>query len=105
MVLRKLKDEAEARAALASAAASGISGVAWSRANGVDARSLHGWRMTFQRRECAAARPGLRLVELVTPPTTSRSSYKIRVGELVVEIDEHFEPEVLRRLLRVVAAC
>ena len=105
MERRKLKDESEARTALAAVEASGLSGVAWAQANGVDARSLHGWRMTFRRRERAEARPGLRLVELVPPPPLSEARYRIRVGELIVEVDDRFEPETLRRLLEVVSGC
>ena len=105
MVRRKLKDEAEARSALAAIAASGQSGVEWAHANGVDARSLHGWRMTLRRRERGENRPGLRLVELVAPPPSVEARYRIRVGELVVEVDDRFEPETLRRLLGVVSRC
>lgn len=105
MERRKLKDASEARTALSAVEASGLSGVAWARANGVDARSLHGWRMTFRRQERAAARAGLRLVELVPPPPSLEARYRIRVGELIVEVDDRFEPETLRRLLEVVSGC
>lgn len=105
MVLRKLKDESEARSALAAVAASGQARVAWAHANGVNARSLNAWRLVLERRDRARGRGGLRLVELVVPPATPAARYRVCVGELAVEVDEHFDSETLRRLLVVVSTC
>lgn len=100
---RKLRGESEARAALSAVEASGLSRVAWAHANGVDARSLNAWRLTLRRRGAAAA--PLRLVELVASDAASEARYRVRVGTYVVEVDDQFEAEPLRRLLSVVASC
>ena len=51
----------------------------------------------------------LRLVELVpralAVPPAPLARYKVHAGELTVEVDEHFDSEVLTRLLTVVAGC
>ena len=102
MAGRKLNGESEARAAVAAVEASGLSGVAWAHAHGVDARSLHAWRLAFRRR-AAAGQPELRLVELVSPGPSREARYRVVVGEVAIEVDDRFEAETLRRLLAVVA--
>ena len=105
MVRQKLKNETEARAALAAVATSGLSGVEWAHANGVDARSLHCWKLTLRRRGRVETGPELRLVELVVPPPVTEARYRIRVGDIVVEVDDRFEAATLRRVLGVVTGC
>ena len=106
MVPRKLRDEADARSALEAVSASGLSRVAWAHAHGVDARSLNGWRLTLERRARASARVSeLRLVELVVPRPMPEARYRVCLGDVVVEVDDRFEPETLRHLLLVVSAC
>lgn len=102
---RKIMDEREAEACLAAAAGSGLGRAAWARRQGIDARSLNAWRLNLERREWGA--PPLRVLELVPTETNTRraSSYQVRCGEFVVEVDEDFDEHVLARLLAVVAAC
>ena len=49
--------------------------------------------------------PELRLVELVVPPPVTEARYRIRVGDIVVEVDDRFEAATLRRVLGVVTGC
>lgn len=91
---RKLDGEADARACLAAAARSGLPRAQWARQNGVDGRSLNGWRMALERRQqkLASEPSPLRLVEVIAskpaPPTSSRTSgVRVRLGDLVIELD------------------
>lgn len=96
-MLRKVRNDEDARICLEAAAASGLPRADWARRNGVDARSLNAWRVNLERE-----RP--RLVELVpNRPATAR--YTVRYGDFEVEVDDQFEADVLRRLLEVVASC
>jgi len=123
MAGRKIEDAKEARKCLKAARASGLTNAAWSRREGIDGRSLHAWllnldrsakshgskrgRKSSSRSKSKPARP--RVVELVpvaTPrPSVAAPRYAVRCGELSIELDDHFEEETLRRLLRVVASC
>lgn len=101
---RKLRDESEARSALSSVESSGLSGVAWAHANGVDARSLHAWRLVLRRRSKASP-PPLRVVELIPSSPRPEARYRVHVGTLTVEVDGDFDADVLQRLLSVVSSC
>ena len=105
MVRRKVRDAHEARQCLRAVAASGRSRAEWAREHGVDARSLNAWRLNLERGDAVATSP--RLVELVATDRSPRPAgrYAIRVGELVVEVDDGFDDDVLRRLISVVASC
>lgn len=105
MVPRKLKGAAEARTALAAAEASGLPRAAWAHAHGIDARSLNAWRLTLARRDRARAEAPLRLVELVAPCAAPEARYRVVLGDVVIEVDERFETETLRRLLAAVSGC
>ena len=98
-MLRKVRNDEDARKCLEAAAASGLPRADWARRNGVDARSLNAWRVNLERE-----RPRPRLVELV-PTRPAAARYTVRYGEFEVEVDERFEADVLRRLLEVVASC
>jgi transposase-like protein len=107
--LRKIADEWEARACLSGVASSGETVGAWARRHGVDGRSLHAWHNNLARRSGLAPR-GPRvstLVELVPAPPRRDGScrYIVRVGDATVEVGDDFEPETLRRILGVLAAC
>lgn len=65
MAGRKVVDASDAQSCLAAAAASGLSGRDWAHQNGVDARSLHAWRMILGRKRAGVGAPVVRLVELV----------------------------------------
>ena len=99
---RRLRGEADAQACLWAAEASGLTRAAWAHANGVDARSLNIWRVILERKRSAGS---LRLVELVTGRPSAPTIYTVYAGDFRVEVDAGFDPEVLRRLLAVVAAC
>jgi len=115
MEFRRIRDAADARECLAAIGASGQTLSAWARANVVNGRSLHAWRLILARKERAPKPPRprkrrdrklLRLVELVpSAPTSPSTVYAVRVGSFRVELDERFDDGVLRRLLTVVAAC
>jgi hypothetical protein len=99
---RGVRDEADARACLEDMARSGMTLKAWANANGVDGRSLQAWVMTLSRR----ARSATRFVELVAEvPTRPIARYVVRLGDVAVEVDDHFHDDTLGRLLAVVAAC
>ena len=99
---RKIKDEADARACLAAVRAAGGDAVAWSRANGVDARSLHAWRMNL-RPHTQPKKPAL--VELVPATRSDRAQYVIDLGEIRVEFDDFCSAETLQRVVRALRAC
>ncbi|HHH30269.1 MAG TPA: hypothetical protein ENK57_18270 [Polyangiaceae bacterium] len=108
MAGRRILDEVEARRCLEAARASGLQRAEWARQNGVDARSLNAWRLNLDRarRTPRAERlQELRLVELVPTAPKSSTGCRIRRGDFVVEVDLHFDDEVLARVLAVVARC
>ena len=116
MLRRTIRDADDARACLDALVRSGRPQAEWTRDNGVDGRSLRAWRRLLKREdETKAAKPvarPLRLVELVAAteppqpaPKERAAPYVIRCGELSVEVDEHFDETVLRRLLAVVTSC
>ncbi len=123
MAGRKIKDAKDARRCVSSAEASGLTYTEWARQEGIDARSLHTWRMNLKlgkkprrskrasTKSAASRRPGSgRMVELVpsvsaSGPAATRARYAVRCGELAIEFGEDFEDETVRRLIRVVASC
>lgn len=124
MAGRKIEDATEARECLSSAKASGLTNAEWAQQEGIDGRSLNAWRVNLGRgsesrgakRSSKGSRVGKskptapRLVELVPVASMPRAAamaprYAVRCGELTIELDELFEEEPLRRLLRVVTSC
>lgn len=111
MSKRKIKDEVEARKCLADVSASRLSLAEWARAHGVDGRSLNSWRVNLARREGGRPRlvewvpSGAAAVETAPFRMLEPARYTVRCGDLAVEVDEHFNADTLRRLLRVVASC
>jgi len=106
MLRRKIQDATEARACLAAMERSGLARAEWARSHGLDGRSLNAWRLNLERAQ-AASHP-VRLVELlaVPPPEHQRPTrYTVRVNDLAIEVDEHFDGAVLRRLIGVVSSC
>ena len=108
---RKVRDQKEARALLDGLADSGMKLPKFCAARGIDGRSLSCWRRNLAPRRgpsvtSAPAPQRLRLVEIL-PSTTPRPSaiYRVRVGDVVIELDEHFNEHALARLLRVVTRC
>ena len=107
-LLRKIADEKDARACLASVARSGETLRAWAKRHGVDGRSLYAWHRNLSRRASPASpRTEARLVELVRASSTTRlpQRYVVHVGEGSVEVGDDFDDQPLRRLLEVLRAC
>jgi len=123
MAGRKIKDAKDARRCVSAAETSGLTSTEWARQQGIDARSLHAWRMNLKlgkkprrskkasAKSTSSKRPGpARMVELVprvsvSGPIATRARYAVRCGELSIEFGEDFEDETLRRLVRVIASC
>lgn len=108
MGFRKVRDEDEARCLLAEAEMMGMSRASWARTQGVDPRSLNAWRLNLERSGGSSELGGpVKLVELVpsSPAEAEVPAYLVRCGRFEVEVDERFDDETLRRLLRVVAWC
>jgi hypothetical protein len=112
MALRKVESEGEARRWLAAVEEAGVELGEWTRANGVDGRSLSCWKRTLQRRGLVrgtgrSAMPEVGLVELVpregVPATAAR--YALDFGRVRLEFGDEFHDETLRRVLRVVGSC
>jgi hypothetical protein len=101
-IRRPVRDAAEARELLREMRVRNVSLADLARERGVDGRSLNMYRLNLEPAEQEVA--PLRLVELVPTPTAA-SRYVVRCGELSVEVDDQFDDQVLRRLLRVVASC
>lgn len=107
MELRKVRDEEEARAAIAAVAASGLPRRRWARDHGIDPRSLNAWRLNLERRARRGAElPALRLLD-VTPALVLRAApvYAVSVGDARVEVGDDFASDTLRRILEVVRSC
>ena len=98
----KIRDRQDALACLEALDTSGMTLTPWARAHGVDARSLHCWRLNLGGR-----RDTSRLVELVpeSPASQPRARYILRVDDVEFEVDDHFREETLARLLDLVAPC
>ena len=99
---RKIRDRQDALACLKALDASGMTLTPWARAHGVDARSLHCWRLNLEAR-----RDTSRIVELVpeSPPPRPPARYILRVDDVEFEVDDPFHEETLARLLDLVAPC
>ena len=117
MTRRKIRDHNEAAELLEALETSGQSAADFCRARGLDGRSLNCWRINLQRdgappqrdgappqRDDGPALGGLRLVELAAA-RPEPAVYRIVVGGIEVEVDDHFREDTLARLLAVVAAC
>ena len=104
---RRIRDEADARACLSAAGASGLPRSEWARRHGVDGRSLNAWRLNLERGAIAAPAEPVRLVELVVSgsPAPTSGQYVLRVGEVAIEVDDSFDAGTLHRLLDVVLSC
>jgi hypothetical protein len=104
MAGRKIKNESDARACLGAATTSGLDRVAWSRAHGVDARSLNAWRVALERRASSAREP--KLIELV--PSTARrtvAKYILDLGVARLEFDDDWSMDTLQRVVQALRAC
>ena len=104
MERRKIAGEAEARRALVAVTRSGNGLAAWARANGIDGRSLHAWKLALSRRGKKVGRP--KLVELVPAARVEPPArYLVRVGEVAFEFGDDARQETLRRVLAALRSC
>ncbi len=108
MAGRKIRDVRDARRCVAAAGAKGMALGEWAREHGVDGRSLHTWSLNLsgRRGRRVPKEEVVQLVELVPErPVAPSSHFTVRVGQVVVEVDAHFDEAALRRLLAVVGSC
>ncbi|MFM2153207.1 MAG: hypothetical protein RL199_1642 [Pseudomonadota bacterium] len=108
MERRKVRDEADARRALAAVELAGGRIGVWARANGIDGRSLRMWKLNLARRSAAqtgSARGPVSLVELVPTAPVAPARYMLRSGGLAFEFGDEVREETLRRVVAVLRAC
>lgn len=101
-LMRRIRDEVDARACLAKVTESGRALAAWSREHGIDGRSLHAWKVNLERGKVAALRR--RFVELV-PRAPVSARYAVIIGDVRIEVDDGFQPERLARLVAALRLC
>jgi hypothetical protein len=108
MAGRKIFNEQDARRCLAAAKSSRGGLAAWTRAHGVDGRSLNLWRVNLERRGAPRKRTvGPKLIELVpaAPSILASAPYVLRVGGVELEVGDNFDEQSLRRLIGVLKSC
>ena len=108
MERRKVRDEADARRALAAVERAGGRIGVWARANGIDGRSLRMWKLNLARRSAArpsAPRVPVPLVELVPTASLPAARYVLRHGDLTFEFGDDAREETLHRIVTVLRAC
>jgi len=104
-----VRNKPEALALLDELERSDLELSAFCASRGVDGRSLNCWRHNLGG--CSSDRPEfqpLRLVEVVateTAVTPAAAAYKLSIGGVCIEVDDHFRDATLTRLLRVAATC
>ena len=104
---RMVRDRQEAAELLARWEDTGERMSDWCGARGINWYSLNAYR---GRGGVLPAHEEPQFVELTVavPPvqqTTLTARYLVRVGQIEVELDDHFRGDTLGRLLKVVAAC
>ena len=107
MAGRKIRDEADARRCLQAVAAAGGDAVRWTRAHGIDARSLRAWQRNLARRGGRQSR-ALQVVELIAAPSpVSRPAarYVLTVCDAHLAFDDACSGETLTRVVRALRAC
>ena len=101
---RKIRSATDAAACLSAIAASGDSLPDWCRANAVDGRSLHVWRLAKLRREGRLpVRP--RMVELVPEQQSPPSQLTLWNGGFSLDLPMGFDEELLESVVRVLRKC
>ena len=101
---RRVRDASEAQQLLAAWSASGEPMAEWCAARRINWYSLSAYKGWPGRR-------GARFVEVDVEPTAlvrrqpTPSRYRVVLGDRAVEIDQDFDDDVLRRLVRVVEGC
>ncbi len=101
MAGRKVRDEEEAVALVEEAERRGLKPSEVAAERGVDGRSVQAWRMTLARRD----KPRDGFLELVPMTAEGPRLYRVRVGELVIEVGGDFETDTLHRLVGALRGC
>ena len=107
--LRKVANEADARACLSALARPRKTLADWARSKQLDGRTLRAWQINLARgaaTKAPAKRARARLVELVpvSSPSAARR-YVIRVDDTSIEIGDDFDAGTLRRIVEALRAC
>jgi hypothetical protein len=105
---RKVRTESEALELLDELERSGLELPAFCASHGLDGRSLNCWRHNLGGHTSACLPPpSLRLVEVVAPvaDVAPSASYRLHIGAVCIEVDDHFRDATLARLLRVASTC
>lgn len=107
MVRRKVRDSDDAAELLRALSRSGLSRTEFCRRHGIDGRSLHCWELNLGRgsEHVVPKAPGLRLLEVTVARPGPSATYRVHVGDLSVEVDDHFADDTLARLVAVLASC
>ncbi len=109
-IRRKVRDEREARGLLGELRDSGLGMSEFCARAGVDGRSLNCWRVNLGRRDAegVGVRPpaaAVRFLQVLgVHPPGRQAVYRLRVGRVVIEVDDDFEETTLGRLLTVASA-
>jgi len=103
MLRRKVRDREEAAELLDALDRSGMTRAEFCAFHGIDGRSLHCWELNLGR-AAATRRPALRLLEVTVVPART-ATYRVHVGDRVVEVGDDFDDATLVRLLDVLARC
>lgn len=101
---RKVVDASEAAELLAEWADSGEAMSTWCGRRGINWYSLSAFKGWPGRRGADFVEVEVQPAPLVARPRAP-SRYRVHLGCRVVEVDQDFDDEVLRRLVRVVEAC
>jgi len=105
MLRRKVRDREEAAELLDALDRSGMRRAEFCAFHGIDGRSLHCWELNLGRAAAGQARhPALRLLEVTVVPART-ATYRVHVGDRVVEVGDDFDDATLVRLLDVLARC
>ena len=104
---RKVRNPEEARQLLSRWHQSKKSLADWCRFHGINVHSLAAHKKNLERKPTEKAEAVIDFVEvkLLSPPKAS-ASYQIDLANgHTIRCDDHFDPEQLRHLLHLVAAC
>ena len=106
MAGRKIFNEEDARRCLAAVMSAPGGLGEWSRANGIDGRSLNLWRKNLERRGMRTAVVVSKLIELVPAPVAVTSArYVLHVGGVELQLGDDFNEQTLRRLVGLLKSC